>query len=136
MNKAIISIFLSALVLLMISSHDTYASHRHSVVVEPPREIAHTDGIINVSDTKGKRVNVTFWSSEDAASRLENIQKTIEARLDTTQVHIGVNLDDEPEVYREYLKRDNLHTDSNQYLADDAVAHSLTETYGYGTLYY
>lgn len=136
MNKAIISIFLAALVMLMISSHDTFASRQHSVGVEPPRKIAHTEGIVDLNHLKGKKVNVTFWSSEDAESRLENIQKAIEARLDTTQVHIGVNVDDTPEIYREYLLRDNLRNDSNQYLADDAVAHTLAETYGYGTLYY
>lgn len=136
MNKAIISIFLAALVMLMISSHDTFASHQHGVGVEPPRRIAHTEGVVDIANHAGKKVNVTFWSSEDAASRIENIQKSIEARLDTNQVHIGINMDDTPELYREYLSRDNLTHDPNQYLADDAIAHSLTETYGYGTLYY
>lgn len=136
MNRAIISIFLGALVLLLISSHDTFASRRHNVPAVPPREIEHTTGVFRADSVASGRVSLTLWSSDDAASRLENMKQASLARHDPDLTHIGVNLDDTPELFKDFLRRDNLDDDPNQYLATDEVAHALASTYGYGTWYY
>lgn len=102
----------------------------------PPTTIETTAGTLTPSAAEDKRVSITFWSSHDAASRLENIQRSIAARADTTVTHIGMNIDDAPAIFREYLRHDNLQADSNQYLAADEAARTLQDTYGYGTLYY
>lgn len=136
MNRAIFSIFLGALVILLISSHDTFASRQHNVPMKPPREIEHISGVFRADSITSPRVSLTFWSSDDAASRLENMQQASLARQDPDWTHIGVNLDETPDLFKDFLRRDNLSDDPNQYLAVDEVAHSLAETYGYGTLYY
>ena len=136
LNRAIFSIFLAAVVILLISSHDTYASRQHNVRAVAPREIVHNSGTFNVASIPSKRVSLTLWSSDDAASRLENIQKAESAAKDPDWTHIGVNIDDSPELFREFLKRDKLDASPTQFLATDEVAHSLESTYGYGTWYY
>lgn len=136
MKRVILSIFLAAVLLAILGSHRTLANRSEQLRLVPPSEIHTTDGTIIPSTLGGKKVSITFWSSNDAGSRLENIQKSIEARADSGMVHIGMNIDDAPALFREYLRHDNLHADTNQYLADEAAARTLQDTYGYGTMYY
>lgn len=136
MNRAIFSIFLAAVVILLISSHDTYASRQHNVKAVPPREISHSTGTFNVDSVHSKRVSLTLWSSDNAASRIENMQKAELASKDPDWTHIGVNIKESPELFKEYLHRDRLDRNPTQYLATDEVAHALESTYGYGSWYY
>lgn len=137
MNRAIITVFLAALVIILISSHDTFASRQHHVTMTPPREIEHTTGTFRADSIRpGQRLSLTFWSSDDAASRIENIQQSMLAQNDSNLTHIGVNLDDSPEIFKHYMIRDNLSDTPNQYLVTDEVADALSAAYGYGTLYY
>ena len=136
MNRAIISLFLSAVVILLISSHESLASRQHNVPGTPPREIEHTSGTFRPSDVGTKRVSLTLWSSNDAASRIANMQNAAIAARDSDITHIGINLEDSPELFRDFLRRDNLTENPTQYLVTDEVAHSLASTYGYGTWYY
>ncbi|MDE6428041.1 MAG: hypothetical protein K2K59_03725, partial [Muribaculaceae bacterium] len=73
---------------------------------------------------------------KDAASRIANMQNAAIAARDSDLTHIGINLEDSPELFRDFLRRDNLAENPTQYLATDEVAHSLASTYGYGTWYY
>lgn len=102
----------------------------------PPREIEHTAGVFSPDSIKTKRISLTFWSSNDAASRIENMQHASLAAKDPDLTHIGVNLEDSPEMFRDFLHRDRLENNPTQYLATDEVAHALASTYGYGTWYY
>lgn len=118
MMRASLSIFLAALVLLMISSHDTFASHRRNFPERAPREIEHALGTLDLdSVAAGQRLSVTFWSGEDATSRMENIYLAAQAREDPGLTHIGVNVSDAPELFRAYLERDRLGGDSLQLMA-------------------
>lgn len=133
--RAPLSIFLAALVLLLISSRDSFASHRHSYPVRPPEEIEHTLGVLNLQDLDSQRVSVTFWSADNAASRLENIKEAARARSNPDLTHIGVNLGDDPELAAAYLRRDSLASDPMQLFATPDAAPGLATTYGYRTLY-
>lgn len=136
MNRAIISVFLAAVVILLISSHETFASRQRNVPGTPPREIEHTGGTFRPTDVGSRRVSLTLWSSNDAASRIENMQQAAIAAKDPEHTHVGINLEDSPEMFRDFLRRDNLSESPTQYLVTDEVAHSLASTYGYGTWYY
>lgn len=115
MNKAIVSIFLAALTLLLMSSHDSFAGGTQRRDGAPPAQIVTANGVIDVDSlAQGRRVTVTYWSSLDAASRLENLQRAAEARHDPTLIHIGLNIDDSPEIFRQYLLRDHLQDDPLQ----------------------
>lgn len=131
-HRVPLSIFLAALVLLMISSRDTYASHRHNYPVRPPEEIEHALGVLKMQDLDSQRVSVTFWNTEDAASRVENIKEALRARKDPGLTHIGVNIGDSPEIAAAYLKRDALADDTLQLLGTPGAG---LEQYGLRTLY-
>lgn len=133
--RAPLSIFLAALVLLLISSRDSFASHRHNYPVRPPEEIEHTIGVLRLQDIDSQRVSVTFWSTEDAASRLENIKEAARARADAGLTHIGVNVGDDPAIAAAYLRRDALDSDSLQLVAAPGAVPYLRSSYGYRTLY-
>lgn len=133
--RAVLSIFLAALVMLMISSHDSFASHRRNYPPRPPEHIEHALGMLDLDSLPTRNVSVTFWSSDDAASRMENIREAARARADTSLTHIGVNLSDSPELFSAYLRRDRLEGDSLQLLATGESARRLSDAYGYRTLY-
>lgn len=130
-----LSIFLAALVLLLISSRDTYASHLHNYPTRPPEEIEHTLGVLKMQDLDSQRVSVTFWSTDNAASRLENIKEALRAKNDPNLTHIGVNIGDDPDIAAAYLRRDALDGDSLQLFALPDAAPALASTYGLRTLY-
>lgn len=122
--------------MLLISSHDTAASQRHDYPRRPPAEIQHALGVLKMHELGPQNVSVTFWSSDDAASRMENIREAERARHDPTLTHVGVNLsEDSPEIFNAYLLRDKLADDSLQLLAAPDVARELRDTYGLRTVY-
>lgn len=125
MNKAIITIFLATLTaLLMLSSHNTFAGATQQRNGAPPAQIVTAQGVINVDSlAQGRHVTITYWSSRNAASRLENLQRAAQARRDSSLIHIGLNIDDSPEIYRQYLLRDNLQDDPTQFQPLHASAH-------------
>lgn len=135
-TRVILSIFLSALMLLIISSNDSSAVKPRRLPSRAPAKIEHDLGKLNLGDFKAKDISVTFWSSHDAASRLENIKLAAQAKDDPEKQHIGVNIDDEPDLYRAYLLRDKLHNDTLQLRVDSNIAKDLAAAYGYGTFYY
>ncbi|MCM1310790.1 MAG: hypothetical protein NC301_07190 [Bacteroides sp.] len=128
-----LSIFLAALVLLLISSRDTFAAHRHNYPLRAPEEIQHTMGVLKMQDLDSQRVSVTFWSADDAASRIENIKETLRAKNDPHLTHIGVNVGDDPALAAAYLKRDALDSDTLQVFA--LPESGLAEEYGHRTVY-
>lgn len=128
------SIFLAALVILLISSRDSYASKIHNYPVRPPQSIEHALGTLNLDSLNSRNISVTFWSAEDAASRLENIKETARARTDPSLTHIGVNIGDNPELAQAYLRRDALDSDTLQLIASPEATTAL-QKYGLGTLY-
>lgn len=134
--RAPLSIFLAALVLLLISSRDTFASHRRNYPLRPPDEIEHTLGVLRLQQEQdSQRVSVTFWSADDAASRIENIKEAARARSNPRLTHIGVNVGDHPDLAAAYLRRDALDNDTLQLFAAPEVVPWLISTYGYRTVY-
>lgn len=122
--------------LLLISSNDSAAVKPKRVRSRMPAQIEHDMGVVDLNALKAKNVSVTFWSSEDAASRLENVKLAMEARANPDRKHIGINVDDAPAIFRAYLLRDRLHQDSLQFRAEDGVARELVDAFGYSTVYY
>lgn len=129
-----LSIFLAALALLLIASRDTFAAHRRNYPLRPPEEIQHALGVLRMQDLDPQgRVSVTFWSADDAASRVENIKEALRAKNDPKLTHVGVNVGDNPALAAAYLRRDALDGDTLQLLA--LPESGLEEQYGLGTLY-
>lgn len=134
-TRIILSIFLAALMLLIITGQNTAAEKPQQRVGKLPPQIEHDMGKIDLDSLKGQDVTVTFWSSDNAASRLENIKYAAEAQANPKRKHIGVNIDDEPELYKAYLLRDHLNEDSLQIRVEGEIAKNLAHAYGYTTVF-
>lgn len=123
------------MVLMVLSAHDTAAARRHDYPHKPPAEIEHALGILKLHELHPQKLSVTFWSSDDAESRMQNIYEANRARFDPTLTHIGVNLSDSDDVFHAYLKRDNIANEKYQLRATPEMGRQLLDTYGYSTLY-
>lgn len=133
--RAPLSIFLAALVLLLISSRNSAASQLHNYPTRPPENIEHRLGTLNLADLGTQNVSVTIWNADNAASRMENIKETARAKADPNLTHIGINVGDNPDLAEAYLRRDALAGDSLQLFATPDQAEHLAKTYGFRTLY-
>ena len=115
MYKVIFSIFLAATALLLISSHQTYASHRSCRATAPlPESIVHDGGVLVPSRLGAEKLTWTVWSSDDAVSRLRNAMLAAEARKDPAVMHIRINVDPSAALHHAVLVRDGLEDDSLQ----------------------
>lgn len=91
--------------------------------------------IINTKDLKGKVVFINFWASWCPPCRAEfpSIQKFYEKYKDNPGiVFITVNLDDDPELGKKYLKKENFTipflTPENSYIPQEYFGGSLPTT--------
>lgn len=136
MYKVIFSIFLAAVVLVLLSSHSDAYPARPQVRPVVPLTIEHDGGVLRLADVgAGQRVAVTLWSSDDAASRAANAFMAMKARSDAGLTHVGVNVDESPEMFREILRRDRLTDDSLQLHLSGAEASRLRASMGYTTVF-
>lgn len=141
MNRTIISIFVAAVTFLLISSLSSHAiqAERVTPTSHLPDEIAHDDGVINLHmlATQGdsSKLAVTLWSYDNAESRLNNARNAARARTDKNFTHVGINVDDDKELYLEFLKRDQLADDSLQFHASGSDAEKLMAQLGLSTVY-
>lgn len=119
MYKAIFSIFLAALVVLLISTHLTYAAmpapRPHKAAQGPlPAQIVHDGGTLLTSSLADKTVTWTVWNSNDAEARVRNATLAAAARRDPNVVHIGINTDPSARLHHALLQRDGLAGDPYQ----------------------
>jgi len=126
----ILTIFLSAAVLLLIAARER----------EPRLRLPELPGLVSgIGDSavwargdRSNRVLLTLWSSDDAVSRLSNIYYSALARRTDGVVHIGVNFDESPAMYREVLRLDRPDSSSVQYRVDGSRAQDLRLQFGPG----
>ena len=129
MKRCILTIFLSAAVLILISAYDRKPTETLFV----PQHVAIERGdscLFDVSSMNGRNVLITFWSSDDAKSRLSNMYYAALANKHDNMVHVGVNFDSSPELFREILRRDKLSGDSLQFHLSGDDAAKMINRYG------
>jgi len=130
MKRAIFTIFLMVAVLLLISSHETSLLKNADTYTAPKFTIGAGDSAVSLDDMRGKYVLLTFWSSDDARSRLANIEYSAIAGRHASLEHVGVNFDSSQSMFKEILKRDNLTGAQLQLHVDKESAARLINSYG------
>lgn len=128
MKRAILTLFLSAAVVILISAYDRPVPD--DIFIRGRFEIPLGDSIVPMSDAGGRNMLVTFWSSGDAVSRLSNIYYSAIARRSPDIVHVGVNFDESAEMFREILRRDDLGDEPLQYHVTGRDAADMIRKYG------
>lgn len=140
MYKVIFSIFVSAIVLVLVSSHSgAFNADNLSVPrrVTVPEIIRHDTGTLHTASfmRPDGQLSLTLWSSDDAASRAANAELAAKARRDPSLTHIGVNVDESPAMFHEILRRDKLDGDSLQLHVSGDEASRLLSSVGYTTAF-
>lgn len=135
LKRLILTIFLAAAVIILISAYDRpFASHPdfnpRGFVIEHP-----DSGSFDLDRLAGRHVMVTFWSSSDAESRLKNMYYAAMARHNPDLWHVGINMNDTPEMYREILRLDHLDGDSLQFHMGGDAAARMAGRYGLKSRY-
>ena len=77
--------------------------------------ISNADGVMSLSQLRGKYVLLTLWSSADVVSRLDNIRCDRYASTSEKVVQMSVNFDRSKLLFDELVAADSLNTSTQYY---------------------
>ncbi len=77
--------------------------------------ISNADGVMSLSQLRGKYVLLTLWSSADVVSRLDNIRCDRYATTSEKVVQMSVNFDRSKLLFDELVAADSLNTSTQYY---------------------
>lgn len=105
----------------------------------PELNVSNSSSELTLSQLRGKCVLLNFWSSDDAASRIDNNMYAAWANANSSDnlQYVAVNLGDDPELFSAIVKADGLDKDA-QYTANGEDAKRIISDFrlaeGYGTV--
>lgn len=110
MNKTILTIAVVGLLILLTSAY--YSAPADSRIgYKAPALVLGDDhnGLSPLQQHRGENILLTFWTSADAQSRLENMRYDRLSRQDGLHyIHVSVNLDRSANVFNSVVALDNL----------------------------
>ena len=77
--------------------------------------VSNADGVVSLSQFRGKYVLLTLWSSTDIVSRLDNIGHDRDAAKAGNVVPLSVNFDRSRALFDELVAADSLETSAQYY---------------------
>ena len=109
MNKTLLTIAISGLLLLLTSAYYTAPADSRIGFKAPSLVLDNNNGLSPLQQHRGENVLVTFWTSVDVQSRLDNMRYDRLSRQDgASYVHVSVNLDRSESVFSNIVVLDNL----------------------------
>lgn len=105
----------------------------------PSLAVSNNDTAFNLRESKGDYVLLTFWTTSDARSRVDcqKYSKWFEKNDPLNVKHISVNFDEEPALFREIVRLDNLdhHAQFNVNGSEASqIRHDFGLDNGYGSI--
>ena len=129
MNKTLLTIAVSGLLLLMTSAYYSAPADSRIGFKAPSLVLDNNNGLSPLQQHRGENVLLTFWSSADAQSRLENMRYDRLSRQDGADyVHVSVNLDRSESVFNSIVVLDNLNR-SAQFSASVDVQETIIKNW-------
>lgn len=139
MKKTLFIIALSALAFMATSGFGNDNPAMNPGAFAPELRVGNADSILELSHLRGKNVLLAFWSSADAASRIDNNAYAAwasECSPETLQ-YVAVNIGDDPELFAAIVKADGLDTRA-QYTTTGEEAERIKSDFrlaeGYGAV--
>ena len=115
MRKTLTAIATIALLLIFTSSYNSYNVDINIGSFAPNFEIAKEGKSTKLSELRGNYVVVNFWTSDNAESRIRNIQyDRLFKALDRNSNFIAINFDEIEGLQKELIKVDKL-SDKSQF---------------------
>ena len=109
MNKTFLTIAIVALLTLLTSAYYSAPADGRIGYKAPALVLDNNNGISPLLQHRGENILLTFWSSADAVSRLENMRYDRLARHDgVAYTHVSVNMDRNQSVFNTIVALDEL----------------------------
>lgn len=130
MKKTMTAIALFAVLLISVSAHSGRVYEAAEGYKAPAFTVSNSDSTLSLADLKGRYVLLTFWASNDAASRVSagNYDNYAEKADEEQLCFVSVNMDRSENLYNEIVRRDNLNAKS-QFRVKDDDASKIKEEY-------
>lgn len=96
--------------------------------------IGNDNGMMSLSQLRGKHVLLTLWTSADVVSRLDNIKYDRYVSKSTNVVQLSVNFDRSKALFDELVAADSLDT-SGQYFCERQDRSIFEKKWGAGRQY-
>jgi len=109
MNKIVLTIATLALMTLFTSAYYSTPADSRIGYKAPALILGNNNGLSPLQQHRGENVLLTFWSSSDAQSRIDNMKYDRLSRQATAAYnHVSVNLDRSSSVYNSIVALDSL----------------------------
>lgn len=109
MNKIILTIATAALLTLFTSAYYSAPADSRIGYKAPSLVLDNSNGLSPLRQHLGENILLTFWSSSDPASRLENMRyDRLSRQSGAAFTHVSVNLDRSSSVFNGILDVDRL----------------------------
>lgn len=113
MNKTLLTIAVIGLLMLLTSAYYTTPADGRIGYKAPTLVLDSNNGLSPLLQHRGENILLTFWSSADADSRLDNMRYDRCSRQPGASfVHVSVNLDRSVSVFDAVVRIDDLNRSS------------------------
>ena len=122
MNKALLTIVTLGLLVLFTSAYYTAPADSRIGYKAPALFLGNSNnGLSPLQQHRGSNVLLTFWSSDDPQSRLENMRYDRLSRNDKVNyTHVSVNMDRSMSVFNSVIVMDELDRSAQFFSSTDA----------------
>ena len=130
MNKAILTIAILGLLILFSSAYYSSPADSRIGYKAPSLVLGNSNnGLAPLQQHRGENVLLTFWSSDDAPSRLANQHYDRLSRADGVHyTHVSVNMDRSQSVFDAIVTIDNLNH-SSQYSTSHGAQEKIIKSW-------
>ena len=131
MNKALLTIVTLGLLILFTSAYYMAPADSRIGYKAPALVLGNSNnGLSPIQQHRGSNVLLTFWSSDDPQSRLENMRYDRLSRgSNVNYIHVSVNMDRSMSVFNNIIALDNLDRSAQFFSSNDAQGWRLEDGY-------
>lgn len=129
MNKTLLTIAILGLLTLFTSAYYSAPADSRIGYKAPQLVLGNSNNNLSpLLQHRGENVLVTFWTSADAGSRLDNMRYDRLSRSDNAAfVHVSINLDRSENVFKSIVDLDNL--DRSAHFSAASNAHQVVKAW-------
>ena len=129
MNKTLLTIAILALLTLFTSAYYSAPADSRIGYKAPQLVLGNSNNNLSpLQQHRGENVLLTFWTSADAGSRLDNMRYDRISRSDNAAfIHVSVNLDRSENVFKSIVDLDNL--DRSTHFSAASNAHQVIKAW-------
>ena len=122
MNKVLLTIVTLGLLILFTSAYYMAPADSRIGYKAPALVLGNSNnGLSPIQQHRGSNVLLTFWSSDDPQSRLENMRYDRLSRgSNVNYIHVSVNMDRSMSVFNNIIALDNLDRSAQFFSSNDA----------------